>query len=229
MQSLPARTFPAGSEATATRWAAAACLLALASAAPAASAFEGRLANGTASSTCTVSGASKCTSFYDATLDITILNNWNIGQGYWSATAAPGSAQALAEAAGYAATGLTGWVLPTANADYLEGNLNQFRVIWYAAGGSPSAFPLQFDGVQVGAYYFSSSFVTGALNSQVWAFNSNGSFTSSSLNVLRFAVAVRPGDVAAVPEPQTWLLLLSGLGAVAVAWKGRRAAAAHDR
>lgn len=32
-----------------------------------------------------------------------------------------------------------------------------------------------------------------------------------------YAVAVRPGDVAAVPEPQTWALLLLGLGAVMVA------------
>jgi len=37
-----------------------------------------------------------------------------------------------------------------------------------------------------------------------------------------YAVAVRPGDVAAIPEPQTYALLLAGLGAVVVAVRRRR-------
>jgi hypothetical protein len=132
----------------------------------------------------------------------------------------------LAETAGYAATGLSGWVLPTADAsqpnDGSQNPLNQYLSIWYAAGGFPSTLPLQFDGVQVGAYYFSGSLIAGSSSRLVWAFNSNGSFTSSNLDVPRFTVAVRPGDVAAVPEPRTWLLMLNGFGAVAVAWKRRR-------
>ena len=59
-------------------------------------AFQGRDATGAASGTCTAKGAGKCTYYYDTTLDITILNDWNIGRGSWSASAAPGSAQALA-------------------------------------------------------------------------------------------------------------------------------------
>ena len=77
------------------------------------SAFEGRDANGTVNNSSTVTGATKCVMIYDSTLDITILNDWNIGIGFWSATASPGSAQALAETAGFNATGLTGWRLPT--------------------------------------------------------------------------------------------------------------------
>jgi hypothetical protein len=36
-----------------------------------------------------------------------------------------------------------------------------------------------------------------------------------------YAVAVRPGDVAAIPEPQAYALLLAGLGAVVVAVRRR--------
>ena len=70
--------------------------------------FQGRLADNTPSATCTVSGATKCTSFFNPTLGITILNNWNIGTGTWSAAAAAGSAQALAASAGLAASSLPG-------------------------------------------------------------------------------------------------------------------------
>jgi hypothetical protein len=38
-----------------------------------------------------------------------------------------------------------------------------------------------------------------------------------------FAVAVRDGDVAAVPESKTWALLLVGLGALVMALKKRTA------
>lgn len=43
----------------------------------------------------------------------------------------------------------------------------------------------------------------------------NGSYSAL------YAVAVRPGDVAAVPEPQTYALLLAGLGVVGVALRKR--------
>jgi hypothetical protein len=198
----------------------AAGLTAMAAVAQAEAAFQGRLADGTPSSTCTVSGSAKCASFYDASLDITILNDWNIGQGIWSATAAAGSAQALAEAAGFAVTGLTGWVLPTADVDQPAGALNQVLSIWLSAGAMSTALPGQFDGVQTSGFYFSSSVSRPLFGA--WAFNSNGGFTDSSVDVPRFAVAVRPGDVAAVPEPQTWLMLLTGFGSVALACGRRR-------
>jgi hypothetical protein len=37
-----------------------------------------------------------------------------------------------------------------------------------------------------------------------------------------FAVAVRPGNVPAVPEPQTYAMLLLGMSAVLVAVRRRR-------
>jgi hypothetical protein len=104
--------------------AAAAAMVALVGAAQAAPVFQGRLANGTASSTCTVSGTTKCAMFYNTTLDITILNDWNIGTGFWSATAAEGSAQDLAKSAGEAQTDFVGWVLPTGDLFQQAGALN---------------------------------------------------------------------------------------------------------
>jgi hypothetical protein len=199
-------------------WAAAAGLMALTATAQALPVFQGRLANGTASDTCTASGAGKCTSFYDSALDITILNNWNIGQGTWSATAAPGSAQALAESAGLAATGLTGWRLPTGDGSQPEGALNEFMSIYNHAGWSLNT---QFDGVQTSNLYWTGSLMSGS--PFVWVFQSVGGYTGSSLEDPRFVVAVRAGDVAfAVPEPQTWMLMLMGFSAMAAVSRRRR-------
>ena len=111
-------------------------------------AFQGRDATGAASVTCTATGAGKCTYFYDTTLGITILNNWNLGTGAWSAAATLGSAQALAASAGLAASGLTGWVLPTGDGDAAAGALNQYLSIWNSVGGSFAGLSGQFDGVQ---------------------------------------------------------------------------------
>ncbi len=144
--------------------------------------FQGRDATGAASSTCTATGPNKCTYFYDSTLDITILNNWRLGDGApWSAGAAPNSAQAVAASAGFAASGLTGWVLPTGEGGALAGDLNQYLSIW----------------------------------------NSGDQISGSQVSPM-FAVAVRPGDIAAVPEPQTYALMLLGVGALLLAKRRRR-------
>ena len=174
------------------------------------SAFEGRNANGSVNNTCTATGATACAMIYNSTLDITILNNWNIGFGFWSATAAAGSAQALAEAAGFAATGLTGWVLPTGNRNMVAGALNQFKSIWNDVGGSSTGLQSEFDGVvQTGLYWYGSEF--GVL--LAWSFWAEFSYQDlDHQNRRLFAVAVRSGDVvAAVPEPESLALVLVGL------------------
>jgi len=56
-----------------------------------------------------------------------------------------------------------------------------------------------------------------------WLFlTTDGSQLFVGKNVALYAVAVRPGDVAAIPEPQTYAMLLAGLGALAVAVRRRR-------
>ena len=183
-------------------------------------AFQGRDATGAASATCTATGPGKCTYFYDTTLDITILNNWNLGRGKWSASVAPGSAQALAASVGLAASGLTGWVLPTGDGGAPAGALNQYLSIWNSAGSSFAALLGQFDDVQADSYWSGTVFAPNP--SVAWSFAGNGGQSDDSQLVSLFAVAVHPGDVAApIPEPQTYALMLMGLGAVLLAWRKR--------
>lgn len=201
-------------------WAAAAAIVALAGTAQAALVFQGRLADGTPSSTCTVSGPGKCAMFYDVNLDITILNDWNIGPGFWSATAAPGSAQALAKQAGEDQTDFTGWVLPTGNRLEPAGALNQYRSIWNDVGGSLAGLQGQFDGVQPDYYWSGTEII--AVNGAWDFYPVFGIQFYDGQDSALYAVAVRPGDVtAAVPEPQTLALALLALGATVVARKRR--------
>lgn len=185
--------------------------------------FEGRLANGAASNTCTVSGAGKCAMFYNNTLDITILNNWSIGQGFWNAAGAAGSAQALAALAGFSATGLTGWVLPTASVLGGGPSAQQYISIRNDAGGSFASLQSQFDGVQSGAYWSATEFVPNPLAGAVFFDPVSGSSNLVQQSALLYAAAVRPGDVTAVPEPGMLALVLAGLGAVVVAVRRRSA------
>jgi len=202
---------------------AAAAMLALTGAAYAAPVFQGRLADGTASDTCTVSGDTKCAMFYYTTLDITILNDWNIGAGSWSATAAAGSAQALAESAGSAQTDFTGWFLPTGDGSQGAGALNQYLSIWNAVGSLLAGLQAQFDGVQSVGYWSGTGYAPNP--NLAWGFNAfSGIQGLVGLNdIALYAVAVRPGDVvtAAVPEPGTLGLLLAALGAGVVVRRRR--------
>lgn len=178
---------------TLNTWVAAAAIVALTGAAHAAPLFQGRLANGTASTTCTVSGLGKCAMFYNTTLDITILNDWSIGTGFWSATAAAGSAQALAESAGAAQTVFTGWFLPTGDGTQAAGALNQYRSIWNDVGGSLAGLRAQLDGVQSLDYWSGTEYAPNPINA--WNFNTNDGNQNNDdkNNALYAAVAVRPG------------------------------------
>lgn len=201
--------------------AAVAAMLAFTGAAYAAPVFQGRLADGTASTTCTVSGSTKCAMFYNTTLDVTILNDWNIGFGVWSASAAGGSAQALAESAGAAQTGFTGWYLPTGIGTNVAGPSNQFQSIWNEVGASFAGLAAQFDGVQNGTYW-SSSEIPDVTFPYAWNFDSVGGRGAAPQDSKQLAVALRPGDVtASVPEPQTLALTLIALVAAAVALRRR--------
>jgi hypothetical protein len=181
-------------------------------------AFFGRNALNQADPTCTVSGATKCTTFYNDTLDITILNDWNIGRGVWNANAGTGSAQAIASAAGLAATSLSGWVLPTPV---------QYSSIFFEAGGiggvySTPALQSKFDGVQNSVYW--TDYEHPTITTTAYYFSPDGfGNTNESKSTPLFAAAVLDCDVAdascqsqhAVPVPATIALLGLGLAGIA--------------
>jgi hypothetical protein len=64
-------------------------------------------------------------------------------------------------------------------------------------------------------------------NNNAWRFlNNNGDQFSGYMHDLYYAWAVHDGDVAAVPEPETYTLMLAGLGLVGYAARRRKQAAA---
>lgn len=219
-------------------WAAAAGLVVLTSAAQATPVFQGRLADGTASATCTAKGAggtTKCAMYYDTTLDITILNNFS-GTGFWDGAASNGSAQALAESLGFAASGLTGWLLPTGDGSQAAGAANQWKSILADLNNDALTFENQFDGAQRTGFYWARDVAApntfnGA--AQAWALETIGSGFRQNAYLQTydsfFVAAIRAGDVVPtsppgtqVPEPGALALSLMALAA-AEATRRRRA------
>ncbi len=176
-------------------------------------------------------GAAQATLFdrgamvYDSSLSVTWLKNWNVnGPMDWA------SANSWAE--GLNAYGFDDWRLPTA----LEANGSgpcrglgcsgselgyMFYANWGAAAGGPytlgtnaANLALFFNVVTLG----NGAYWTGTPEAQVsgrhWAFGVVDGAQSTPLDSSAlFAVAVRFGDVSAVPEVQPQLLMLLGLGA----------------
>jgi hypothetical protein len=201
---------------TLAKWMLVAAMTGMGSVSAQASTFQGQDANGAFDNSC----GNTCVMYYDSTLNIEILGNWNIGSGPWSATAAAGSAQALAEAAGFDATGVTGWVLPSGDGGQPAGTLNQFLSIWNDVGGSIAGLQAEFKAVQYAGYWSSSVYSPGV---SAWYFATfSGNPGHSDVIYYGDAVAVRPGEISAVPLPGAAWLLLSGLGGLGLLGKRRQ-------
>jgi len=86
--------------------------------------------------------------------------------------------------------------------------------------GSNTANLALFTNVQSFVYWSSTGYAPSS--GSAWDFHThNGWQGAGDVNGAVYAVAVRPGDVPAIPEPQTYALLLAGLGAVVVAVRRR--------
>lgn len=136
----------------------------------------------------------------DTNTDLIWLQNWNVnGFTNW------GTQKAWAEGLDFA--GSTDWVLP---------EISEYAALFAAYGNLPAV--TNFTNVQSTAYWSG----TATDPSNAWRFFPVVGVQGVDLKMgSLFAVAVRPGDVAAVPEPQTYALMLMGLGAVLLARRKR--------
>lgn len=156
--------------------------------------------------------------FYDTDLDITWLRDANVnGLMYWDT--------AVAWADGFSFAGYDDWRLPTSDTC---GNLNctgsEMGHLWYVELGNSAGAMTNtgsFQSLISDAYWSGTEYAPEPV--QAWYFvTANGYQGTTFKSTFFYAMAVRPGDVAVVPEPQTVVLLLAGLSALALAKRQRQ-------
>ena len=127
-------------------------------------------------------------------------------------------------AAGLTVGTFSGWSLPASDETCSGYNCtaSQMGELYYTALGNFAGGPLSntgpFNNLQ--SYVYWSGTEDAPTPSRAWAFftsdGSQGVGNKASVQNVLYALAIRPGDVAAVPEPGTVALLLSGLASVMV-------------
>ena len=158
---------------------------------------------------------------YDPNLNVTWLRDWNsAGAMTWSA--------ASAWAATLTVGAFGGWSLPSFNANdtgcSVTSNpsgfpsqhygynctLNPLGYLYYTEGIG-WGIPGPFKNIQNDRYFSKTEYVVDT--SEVWVFGTGYGYESRATKPQTlFAVAIRAGDVAAVPEPQSWAMMIFGLG-----------------
>ena len=126
-------------------------------------------------------------------------------------------------AAGLMVGTFSGWSLPAADPGCVSTNnctTSQMGELYYTALGNAAGGSLSntgpFKNLQSSAYWSGTEYAPNPTSA--WGFYTSGGSQFINLKDDRhpYALAVRPGDVAAVPEPAMVALLLSGLAGVMV-------------
>jgi hypothetical protein len=140
---------------------------------------------------------------FDPNLGLTWLRDWNVAfpadwttSNYW--------AQALLTVGPF-----TGWRLPTSG---------EYGALWNEVGSSYSGLTSIFSNV-VHPTYWSSTYQSSGIAHTFHPFSGTGDY--QYVVEQEYGVAVRLGDVAAVPAPRTYALMLAGLGVLGVAVRRR--------
>lgn len=168
--------------------------------------------------------------FYDTELDITWLRNGDVnGQMDWDT--------AVAWADGFSFAGYDDWRLPTtlrpdpscsshSGGEDFGYNCtgSEMGHLWYVELGNTAGGPMTHTGdfQNLQSYYYWSGTEYTPVPDHAWTFRTYDGYQYGNLksNVF-YALAVRPGDVPVIPEPQTYALMLAGLTAL---WVARRRA-----
>jgi hypothetical protein len=189
---------------------------------------------------------------YDPNLNVTWLRDWNYAKNsaYGGSTGRMNWDTAMAWASSLTVGTFGGWSLPIINAgdtscttvNPAPGYPNQHSgynctgspmgYMYYTELGNVGALPGvtnygmnnkgPFQNVMTNTMYWSGTEYAPDTNLAWFFFLGNGDQSPDLKNQSFYAVALRAGDVAAVPEPQTWAMLMAGLGAVGLI--ARRAA-----
>ena len=159
---------------------------------------------------------------YDTDLNITWLANGNANglMDWW---------QANAWASGLTVAGFSGWRLPITDASCSGYNCtgSEMGHLFYnelggAAGQSiltthNDNFAL-FQNVEANYYWSGTEYAPNTDDAWYFLFGfPGGGQGADGMDSTLFALAVRPGDVAAIPEPETYAMLLAGLGVLGFA------------